>query len=406
MKTDLGYYNVNGKKFSSKLLAILEAQKSDSDLSWYFYQDIFSKVNWKQEPEESLDELYRQRALQIREKYDYIVVWVSGGADSNNVIRSFLNNNIYIDEIISIAPINGLNNWRWNSEDRSVANTISETKFALFPILDEIKNKSPNTKITMYDLFDEMLSFKDDEWLYNSTGHFIGPGQSILGRLDKFPHLVKLDEQGKRIGSVFGIDKPTIMFNPYKQSELILFLSDLPSGIPRECFKHTDNNAERVLFYHTHEMPKIMVKQAHTVAKSLFLPINKDILISVQNYFKAKDNSYNNPLDRLFRPDRRQRISYKDTYQRGIVPYIYPTTHTKNLFQCIKLDNENGFFPKLNDWMFELHGNTRIVDMMKSNFMDFYKILKPKYLNEQKSGYRAFWQAYAIGDQTQFEIIK
>jgi hypothetical protein len=401
MNYELGYYSVNGKKYTSKLLAILDAQQSDADISWYFYQDLFAKVNWKQEPEQSLDELYKLRALQIREKYDYVIIWASGGADSNNVVRTFLNNNIRIDEIIAMAPMNGLNNWNWNTEDRSVANTVSETKFALFPLLDEVANKSPNTKITINDIFDDMLSFKDDEWLYDSTGHMAGPVASVFGRLDKFPHLVKLDEQGKKIACVYGIDKPVVKFHHTNSNELVLFLSDVPSTIARPCFRHAGHNAERVLFYHSHEMPEIMVKQAHVVAKALFMPNNKVILDAVQNQLKATGT-----LGVLFTPDRRNRHSSKDIYQRGIVPYIYPTTYTKDLFQCVKVDTENGFFPKNNDWLFELHSNTRLVEMIKSNFLDLYKMLKPKYLNPHGSGFRPFFQAHFIGNRSKFESIK
>jgi hypothetical protein len=400
MNYELGYYTVNGKKYTSKLLAILDAQQSDADISWYFYQDVFRKVNWKLEPEQSLDELYKLRALQIREKYDYVIIWASGGADSNNVVRTFLNNNIHIDEIIAMAPMNGLNNWNWTTEDLSVANTVSETKFALFPMLDEIANRSPNTKITISDIFDDMLSFKDDEWLYDSTGHLVGPNPSVFGRLDKFPHLVKLDEQGKKIGNVFGIDKPVVVFNPNNPNEMALGLSDIPSTIPRPCFRHAGHNAERVLFYHSHEMPEIMVKQAHVVARALFMPDNKAILEASQIKLKTTDT-----LGTLFTPDRRNRITAKHTYQRGIVPYIYPTTYTKDLFQCVKVDTESGFFPKNNDWLFELHSNTRLVEMIKSNFTDLYKTLKPKYLNEHRSGFKPFFQAHLIGNRSNFESI-
>ena len=49
-----------------------------------------------------IDELYRQRAHQLRDKYDYVVLWFSGGADSNNVLNSFIDNDIKIDEVVSM----------------------------------------------------------------------------------------------------------------------------------------------------------------------------------------------------------------------------------------------------------------------------------------------------------------
>jgi hypothetical protein len=148
-------------------------------------------------------------------------------------------------------------------------------------------------------------------------------------------------------------------------------------------------------------MPEIMIKQAHVVGKALFMPDNKPILEAARNNLKTTDT-----LGTLFTPDRRNRTSAKHIYQRGIVPYIYPTTYTKDLFQCIKVDTESGFFPKNNDWLFELHSNTRLVEMIKSNFMDLYKTLKPKYLNPHRSGFKPLFQAHLIGNISKFESIK
>ena len=55
--TGNGHYVVDGKVYTDKIVAILEAQRTNKDMSWYFYQDVFSKVNWQIEPELSLQEL-------------------------------------------------------------------------------------------------------------------------------------------------------------------------------------------------------------------------------------------------------------------------------------------------------------------------------------------------------------
>jgi len=49
---------------------------------------------------ESLDFLYALRARQLREKYDYLVLYFSGGADSTNILKTFIDNNIFLDEIV------------------------------------------------------------------------------------------------------------------------------------------------------------------------------------------------------------------------------------------------------------------------------------------------------------------
>lgn len=397
MKTEIGHYVVNGKKFASKSMAILEAQLTQTDVEWYFFDEIFSKVKWQIEPEASLKDLYVQRAKQIREAYDYVVVFCSGGADSNNVIRTFINNGIHVDEVVGIAPVAGLNRYNWNTVDRSVYNTMSETKFALFPLLDEISVRSPTTKITIDDSFESILALKPDEWIYESTGHLIGPNAAVFGKLEKFQHLKNLAESGKRIGVVWGIDKPVMRIR--YNGEVRLIIPDFPISTPRQPFKFPYPNVDRVLFYYTHEMPELMVKQAHVVMKALRLRENIALRNLVTGPEPTVDIAASDPLDYILNPTHKPTPpSDKDKWQRGIVPFIYPDTYTKDLFQCTKLEPGNGFFPKHNNWLLELHGQEKMAQMFKSDFSSFYKNLNPKYLNPQKTGFIRFTKIFVIGN--------
>jgi hypothetical protein len=188
MENELGYYSVNNQKYTNKIQAVLEAQKTLADITWDFHNDTFNRINWTSEPNLSLDVLYKMRAQQIRDQYDYVIVMCSGGADSTNVIKSFLNNNIFVDEIVAGAPMSGLNNWNWNNKDTSVSNTISETKYALFPLLNDIASQYPTVKITFNDYFENIIKYKTDEWLYTCQD-WINPVVNAKGRLDKFKHI-------------------------------------------------------------------------------------------------------------------------------------------------------------------------------------------------------------------------
>ena len=92
-----GFYQVGQKKFYSKALAIMESQQSGIYPEFNFNDQKFSTYNWGKEPEQSLQEIYRKRALQLREKYDYLVLSYSSGSDSTNILHSFLFNGIKID---------------------------------------------------------------------------------------------------------------------------------------------------------------------------------------------------------------------------------------------------------------------------------------------------------------------
>ena len=156
------FYKVNNLVFANKTLALFHANDNGipiSNITWHFNDELLNSSDWSVEPQLSLNDYYTQRARELREKYDYIIVMCSGGADSINVVYSFLKNDIHIDEIFASAPLGGLNNWAYNNHDKSAENTISETKFAQLPFLAEIERDYPKVKITVNDYFENILNY-------------------------------------------------------------------------------------------------------------------------------------------------------------------------------------------------------------------------------------------------------
>ena len=94
--TKYGYYNVDGFKTLSKLEAWQLSKGDFNKIKFIYNDDHFSKIDWSVEPKEDIYELFRQRAQQLREKYDYIVLIYSGGVDSHTILETFLKNNIQI----------------------------------------------------------------------------------------------------------------------------------------------------------------------------------------------------------------------------------------------------------------------------------------------------------------------
>lgn len=391
MKNELGYYLVNGKQYFNKIEAVLEAQKTLADITWNFHKDSFDKIDWTVEPNFSLDMMYKMRAQQIRDEYDYVVVTCSGGADSTNVIKSFLNNGIHIDEIVAGAPMSGLNNWNWNDSDSSVENTISETKYALFPLLNEIKTNFPNIKINIHDYFEDILNLETDKWIYDCLD-WVNPVVNSKASLDKFKHLVNLAESGKRIAVVWGIDKPILRYG--ENGDLYSLISDLAINNAHLPFKRPYSNVDRILFYWTPDFPQLLVKQSHVVAKFIHQKENAWLSDSIKILGK------NNPL--FVKPNNlNESQSPKNDYQRGIIPAIYPTTY-ENVFQCKKMNGS--FMPGQHRWIEILHKDTRICQLVDSDFRSFYKNINRKYLNANGNGFKIFKQTYNIGHYSQFLI--
>ena len=100
MNSDIfGFYQVSNYKTYSKLEAIDYKNVYGGNIHWNFNDELFSSVDWTNEPQSSLWDLYKQRVKQIREKYDYCVLWYSGGSDSHNILHAWLDSGYKLDEI-------------------------------------------------------------------------------------------------------------------------------------------------------------------------------------------------------------------------------------------------------------------------------------------------------------------
>jgi rhodanese-related sulfurtransferase len=399
MLNEMGYYSVNDQKYTNKIQAILDAQKTLADVTWNFHADRFDQADWSCEPDLSLDTLYKMRAQQIRDQYDYVIVMCSGGADSTNVVKSFLDNGITVDEIVAGAPMSGLNNWNWDSKDRSVNNTISETKYALFPLLNDIATQYPNVKITFNDYFENIINYKTDEWLY-ACQDWINPVVNAKGRLDKFKHIVDLAERGQRIGVVWGIDKPALRMD--QQGHIYTMISDMGVNVADAPFDKNYPNVDRVLFYWAHDFPEIMIKQAHVLAKQAYQKSENKWMRDLIKKAGLGNSRWWIPGPGEETLDKNK--SDKQDWQRGIVPMIYSQADT-GLFQCEK--SKVTFMPLQHDWFYTLHKNTSIYQMITSDFNLLYNKIHEKYLRYNKAGraigFKNCLQVYQVGHYTMFE---
>jgi hypothetical protein len=269
MYPKLGYYTCNGILFQTKLKAMLYANPQNLPIQWHFNNEIFDYYDWSTEPELSLDQLYDIRARQIREEYDYVILSYSGGPDSHNILKSFLRQGLFIDEIITNWALDVSSNFivldervkdAWNNNAEFGLNTKSQ--------LDYIKNKSPNTRITVLDtsnsILDALINNSNGDWVnakndvFNATGAF---HWNPLYFLDLRKRLDKLN----RIGYIIGIDKPKLLIN---ENNLYLYFIDKPTGLVALQDSINDySNITPILFYWSPETCDLLCKQSHTVFK-------------------------------------------------------------------------------------------------------------------------------------------
>ena len=380
------YYKVGSRIFTNKMEAILYANDRSEEVTWHFNEHVFKHVDWLTEPSTSLDEFYKLRAQQIRDKYDYVVILCSGGADSTNVVRTFLNNNIRVDEVIAAAPISGLRDYNFNDKDTSHKNTMSETKYAQLPLMNELSQQYPGLKITLHDYFEDLMNYESDRWLIECED-WIHPSSVSRYRYEKHKHLKDLAESGKKIAFVYGIDKPVLLLG--RDLYVYTMFSDLTVNTQRQPFNIAYPNVENVLFYWTPDLPQMMVKQAHVVANWIFKPENQEALQWL-NYRRMS-------LTRSWGENR----YYHSKYERAIVPAIYPST-ARPVFQAEK--PERLFLGEHDEWFYSLHNKTRTFEMIQSDTANFFKKIHHMYLNAGKNGFEVYGNFYRIGSLRQFKI--
>jgi hypothetical protein len=166
--------------FDLKSDALLFKRKlPHASIDFHWHEDTFSRINLMQEPALSHSELCKNRALELRERYDYVRLWFSGGADSRTALDSFVNNNIHIDEIV-------VNCYLDKNVTDVMASTNREVELVALPYLKEIQNKLTNTKITLLQAeasdVTDWFSIRDDPAWFPALDSLDGSaGQLNLG---------------------------------------------------------------------------------------------------------------------------------------------------------------------------------------------------------------------------------
>jgi hypothetical protein len=255
--TDLfGYYTVGNEKTYSKPEAIQLMEKTGIHLEWHFNDEAFSSYDWTIEPTETLEELYRQRAENLRNKYDYIVLSFSGGADSTTVLDTFINNNIHLDEIFSFV---------WYEGNKSQTHRLdSEITLVAKPYAEKIVEAHPTMKYRTldfsrytYDFFSDQKNA--DHYMYQNTSVVVATGLRTMS-YETVPFYLDLVNSGKKICFLNASDKPRVFEENGKYFfQFIDMLTVYPAG----------SNAPVELFYWSPDGVKILIKQSHIIKRYL-----------------------------------------------------------------------------------------------------------------------------------------
>lgn len=276
----LGFYQIQNQIFYDKASALLYASKlnlSPSDLRWNFNDEFFNSYDWTIEPPGSIRDYYHIRARQIRDKYDYIILNFSGGSDSTTVLYSFIQQNLFIDEVIVRNPTAATKKYGTDQRNLSPFNEFSEFELAAKPILKWLEKVSPKTKITLHDYSLDIVSddISWDENFFHWTGDYINFGCIVRYTHNNIYEHLKLFDKGKNIAILFGTDKPRVV---YQNEDVNFYFIDraVHSALPATVTKNWSNtNIE--LFYWSPDLPELIIKQCHLIKKWFEEPTNQNL---------------------------------------------------------------------------------------------------------------------------------
>jgi hypothetical protein len=306
------YYYDNANNlitFHDRIDAIKYNLATNNEIRFCYKDAEFSKVNWKAEPKDSLQQLYKERAQQIRDKYDYVVLCYSGGIDSTNMLESFYYNNIHIDEIVSVGSF---------SQDDTKEIDINHNKEIYDNVMPTLNSLHlPNTKKTIIDYTDYFRDLNNFS-LYKKYGaeyyRYIGvyPSVTYLFWYD----IAKFINPKKKTAILLAAEKPYMGIEP-ETNQMYTYFDD--ASIVNYC-AYEFNNVERVNFYSDPDAEKIIRKQLHTIKnhyiQSLFLYPHyaEEFKLNYFNTIKPLIYDVKNPLKFVAGKSSNQFLSCRDTY--------------------------------------------------------------------------------------------
>lgn len=276
-----GYYEIGPYKTYSKIEAIEISARTGVDLRWNFNNAVFQLFDWKTEPAGDLDFWYAERARQIREKYDYIVLMYSGGPDSWNMLKAFVDNNIFIDEIAHYIVQEGT--------PVSLQEEYNYEVFATsYPNAKQLIENNPVFKNTVHRVVDggphvikKITSANPLDYFYQEGNFFFGTWGTTFSDIRYLvPDYQKLIDKKQTVCFVWGYDKPRVIAEP--NGKFKIKFSECAGSMcvkPRDQIENLPDKFDEA-FYWTPDLPELICKQAHILKRY----VEKCTVTSVDNY--------------------------------------------------------------------------------------------------------------------------
>jgi hypothetical protein len=284
----------------------IDAIKSGNISYLYYHDDFFMQQNWQTRSIFSLEQLYRMRAEELREKYEYVVLCLSGGIDSRNVFESFYNNDLLIDQIISVGAF---------SQDSFKGSDENNNKEIYVNVDDLLKRVSlPNTKVSLID-YTEMFQDINQLSLISDYGNewfrHIGYWKSVIQIFFRDIHK-HINSGSKKTCVIFGSGKTSVNYDSLISKHYFNF-SEIELIDYGNIYSKENITRENFYWGNSPTCVEIIKKQAESLIDFKRLLNN--------------DATFNYNYNRIF-----NRLIYK-TVQR---PLVIPTRKSTNSYLSIR----------------------------------------------------------------------
>lgn len=297
-------YTVDGVFYDNKIKAMKATGHDHSRLNLYWCDNVWDTVDWTKEPKESWNALIQNEAKRIRDNYDHVAIWYSGGFDSQTVLHAFLSQGLRIDELIIYRRA-------W------VDHTTKEWQYALSLARHVKDHYFPQLKITAIEkTADDIIA-----WYLSQGAYWIenNGDMSIIGKvIRRWEHEhYRIFNNKTQMRSIYieGRDKPRL---------------DIRDGIwymtcdDRLARFAMDNHELDFNFFWNVITPQIHVKQTHMMINWLEenFDVTKELVHKIQSHRMGPlvYESWNLAIGRvpLTWHDARYGVGLKGDYAGGI----------------------------------------------------------------------------------------
>lgn len=377
-----GYYQIGDAIAVHVGPAYQEATRTNQDIRWNFNDEVYRKFNWQSRLNLPLRELYRMRAQQLRDKYDYLILWFSGGADSSTMLDSFVSNGIHLDEVLTAWPRKQTAGRYRPNTDTDPSNYVSEWDFSIEPKLKWLAEKHPEIRITVMDQLadpDPLEDYADTFTIVEKCGYAAIDRQRMFDR-----ELRQRLKTHKNIASIMGSAPPllAVMDNSWLG---VGFCNTYASGGLAKSDYMLDGTPRNVeYFYWTPDFPELVREQVHVILDHLNASaVDRSLFLN-----------FNVATGKIIFPWDTQTIEFRRDFIRRCV---YPNWN-HNTFQVVK--NPDIITPWIYSWFHDHQESKNYTQGWESHINSQFALIDKKWVVNDNGLYKFkdfFSKFYPVG---------